>query len=113
MLIRLAAIAIITGLALGVTGIAASQDPAAKGVAVYAANKCMNCHSIDGKGNAKGPLDGVGLKYSADELRQWMVDPVAMTAKVKSKRTPAMKPYTLSKEDLDALVAYMQTLKKK
>ena len=38
----------------------------------------MNCHSIDGKGNAKGPLDGVGLKYSADELRQWLVDPVTI-----------------------------------
>ena len=103
----------VTGILLFVPHLVAAQDQAARGATVYAANKCMNCHSVDGKGNAKGPLDGVGLKYTADELRQWLVDPVAMTAKVKSKRTPAMKPYTLSKEDMDALVAYMQTLKKK
>lgn len=113
MKLRVVAVGFIAGLMLALPRLVAAQDQVAKGAAVYAANKCMNCHSVDGKGNAKGPLDGVGLKYTADELRQWMEDPVAMTARVKSKRMPAMKPYKLSKEDLDALVAYMQSLKKK
>jgi hypothetical protein len=35
-----------------------------------------------------------------------------MTAKTKSERKPAMKAYTLPKDDLDALVAYLSSLKK-
>ena len=29
---------------------------------VYEQQKCSVCHSIEGKGNKKGPLDGVGSK---------------------------------------------------
>jgi cytochrome c553 len=37
-----------------------------------------------------------------------------MAAKAKAERKPAMKAYgsTMSKADVDALVAYLQTLKK-
>jgi mono/diheme cytochrome c family protein len=99
---------------LGVTRVASAQDLAAKGAELFATHKCSTCHSVAGKGNAKGPMEGVGSKYTADELRQWLVDPAAMTAKVKAARKPPMKSYkSLSKEDLDALVAYMQTFKKK
>lgn len=84
----------------------------AKGQTVYASQKCGICHAIAGKGNAKGSLDAVGTKLSADELRQWIVDAPGMTAKTKAPRKPAMKSYTLGKEDLDALVAYLQSLKK-
>lgn len=80
---------------------------------IYVEKKCANCHSIAGKGNKKGPLDEVGSKLSADEIRAWMVDPIDMTKKAKSTRKPAMKPSNLGKEDLDAVVAYMLTLKKK
>ena len=90
------------------------KDLVAKGEKVYAANKCVTCHSIGAKGNKKGPLDEVGSKYTAEELRKWMTHPADMTAKTKSTRKPLMKPYDkLSAQDLDALVAYMQTLKKK
>ena len=41
-----------------------------------------------------------------------MTDTKAMTAKTKATRKPDMKSYTLSKEDLDALIAYLQSLKK-
>jgi cbb3-type cytochrome c oxidase subunit III len=103
-------------LALGV-GTAAAQDAAkvARGKQVYTDTKCAMCHSIDGVGNAKGPLDGVGTKLTADEIRLWHTDPKAMTAKTNAARKPPMPSYTtkLSKEDLDAVVAYMQSLKKK
>ena len=73
------------------------------------------CHSIAGKGNAKGPLDGVGDKLKADEIRQWLVNAEEMTVKTKAPRKPAMKSYgaKVSPEEMDALVAYMQSLKKK
>jgi mono/diheme cytochrome c family protein len=89
-----------------------AQDKIAKGEKVYADNKCALCHSVGDKGNKKGPLDGVASKYSAADLKAWIVDAQGMTAKTKSERKPAMKNYTLPADDVDALVAYMQTLKK-
>jgi len=85
-----------------------------RGAKLYAETKCSMCHSVAGKGNAKGALDDVGAKLSADEIRQWLVDPAAMTVKAKAERKPPMKSYaSLPKGDLDALVAYLQTLKLK
>jgi mono/diheme cytochrome c family protein len=97
---------------LVVVAAAYAQDPVAKGEAVYAAQKCSLCHSIGDKGNKKGPLDGVGSKLSAADIRMWMTDAKAMTAKTNATRKPEMKSYTLPKDDLDALVAYMASLKK-
>ncbi len=106
----------IVGLAMCVVAAAtaAAQDAkVAKGEKVYADQKCALCHSIADKGNKKGPLDGVGTKLKTDDLRQWIVDAKAMTAKTSSTRKPEMKSYpNLPKEDVDALVAYLQTLKK-
>jgi mono/diheme cytochrome c family protein len=94
---------------------ALAQDAAQikRGAEVYAAQKCQVCHAVSGKGNKVNPLDGVGAKLTADELRQWITNPVAMTAKVKSTKKPPMpaKYGTLPAADLDALVAYMQSLK--
>jgi len=103
---------VMAGLVLFGASAATAQD-AAKGEQVYAAQKCALCHSIGDKGNKKGPLDGVGAKLSADELRKWIVDAKGMTAKTSAPRKPEMKNYALPKEDVDALVAYMATLKKK
>jgi mono/diheme cytochrome c family protein len=94
---------------LAAATVASAQD---KGEKVYADQKCAMCHSIGDKGNKKGPLDGVASKYSAADLRQWIVDAKGMTVKTKSPRKPEMKNYQLPKDDVDALVAYMQTLKK-
>ena len=96
--------------------VAAAQDAkqVAAGEKAFAANKCSMCHSIAGKGNVKGPLDGVGSKYTADEIREWLLNPVEMAKKTNATRKPMKKPYsTLPKEELDALVAYMSSLKKK
>ena len=97
-------------------GDAAAQDKTLieRGMKVYAEQKCSICHSIDGKGNAKGPLDSVGLRLSADDVREWMVHPAEMTKKTRAERKPPMRAYpNLPKEDLDAIVAYMLSLKKK
>ena len=100
--------------AVGLAANASAQDAnIAKGAKVYADHKCAMCHSIGEAGNKKGPLDGVASKYTADELRAWIVDAKGMTAKTNAARKPFMSNYTLPKEDLDALVAYMASLKKK
>jgi cytochrome c2 len=103
--------ALCTGLLLTSAGLAAAD--AAKGKELYATNKCAMCHQIEGKGNKMSPLDGVGTKLSADDLRKWLVAPKEMEAKLATKPKMSMKSYAaLPKEDIDALVAYMQTLKK-
>jgi len=86
----------------------------ADGAAVFAAQKCSLCHALDGKGNAKGALDDVGSKLTADEIRQWILNPVDMAAKASATRKPAMKAFaTLPKADLDALVGFLAAKKKK
>jgi mono/diheme cytochrome c family protein len=101
---------------LAFAGTAAAQDARLeKGKKVFADQKCSLCHSIEGKGNAKGPLDDVGSKFSAGEIRSWITEPAAMAAKHKAERKPPMpaKFASLPKEDLDALVAYLSSLKAK
>lgn len=84
------------------------------GMKVFASSKCSMCHAVAGKGNAKGVLDNVGAKLSAEEIRLWLVDPEAMRAKTNAERKPLMKSYaSMPKADLDGLVAYLQTLKVK
>lgn len=102
-------------LAVGLAGVspAFAQDAVAKGATVFAAQKCSMCHSLDGKGSAKGPLDGIGTKLKADDIREWMKEPVEMAKKAGATRKPAMKPYpNLPKDDLDALVAFLASKKK-
>jgi mono/diheme cytochrome c family protein len=98
---------------LAMTGTAHAQGAIERGMKVYADQKCAACHAIAGKGNAKGSLDGVGARLTADEIRLWIVNPAEMTKKTNAERKPPMRAYpNLPKEDLDALVAYMLSLKK-
>ena len=57
----------------GIAGVASAEDSAA-GAKVFADQKCSLCHSVAGKGNAKGPLDDVGSKLSAADIRAWIDD---------------------------------------
>lgn len=96
-------------------GVASAQNAAQldRGQKVFTAQKCSICHAVAGVGNKKGALDAVGATLTADEIRHWIVGPAEMAAKVKAERKPAMKPYaSLAKDDLDALVAYLASLKK-
>ena len=94
---------------------AAGQDAAVvkKGEALYGAQKCTVCHMIAGKGNKNNPLDKVGAKLSAADIREWIVNPVEMAKKSKSTGKPPMpaKYKGLAPAEIDALVAYMQSLK--
>ncbi|MDO8794554.1 MAG: cytochrome c [Vicinamibacterales bacterium] len=107
-----------TILMLTLLGLASSQTARAQdalvqqGQQVYAARKCSMCHSVAGKGNSKGSLDGAGAKWKADEIRQWIVNWKEMAAKHQATRKPPMTDFSkLPKGDVDALVAYIQTLK--
>ena len=106
----------ILGVLLAANQSAAAQDKPQidRGMKVYADQKCSACHSIAGKGNQKGALDSVGSRLTTDEIRAWIVNPAEMTKKAKAERKPPMRAYpNLAKEDLDAVVAYLASLKKK
>jgi mono/diheme cytochrome c family protein len=98
---------------MAISGLAAAQDAAKRGQEVYTAQKCQVCHSVAGKGGKASPLDGVGAKLSADDIRQWITHPKDAATKAKSTKKPPMqdKYSKLPAADIDALVAYMQSLK--
>ena len=106
----------LTVLALvGFANTASAQD---KGAKVFSEHGCPMCHSIAGKGNVKGPLDDVGSKLTPAEIRSWITDPAGNAAKAKAERKPAMatmqaKFKDIPKQDLDDLVAYLASQKKK
>jgi mono/diheme cytochrome c family protein len=111
---------LMTRVALVVAGIvclvplaAGAQDAAAQGQKVFETQKCSLCHSVAGKGNAKGPLDGVGKKHSTADLKLWITQPAEMSKKQAATRKPPMKSFaSLPPADVDALVAYLQSLSK-
>ena len=111
----LIAILFTLGCSLAASAAAAGQDAAAvkKGQEVYTAQKCQMCHAIAGKGGKAGSLDGVGAKLSAADIRQWITHPKEAAAKAQSTKKPPMpaKYGGLAAAELDALVAYMQSLK--
>lgn len=114
--IAVAAIAV-SALTLGARWSAAADAAAEKGKAVYAAAmpKCKTCHSIGGEGNPKGSLDDVGAKVSAADVKAWLRTPKDMAAKAKADRKPVMPAYSnekISDADLEALTAYLLSLKK-
>jgi mono/diheme cytochrome c family protein len=94
-----------------------AQDAAkiAAGQKVYTAEKCATCHQVAGKGNKTSPLDGVGAKLSEADIRGWLTNTAAMEAKLTKKPAMSMaaymKTHKLKDADVDALTAYLMSLK--
>lgn len=73
---------------------------------VYAQQKCVLCHSIAGVGNKKTPLDGVGSKLNAEQIKKWI------KSSKETKPDTKMKAYpNLPEGDLDDLTAFILSLK--
>ncbi len=111
---KLFAMTIAALVALGASAAAQDAKKIEAGKKVYEAQKCATCHMVAGKGNKMFPLDGVGAKLSTTDLRRWLTHTAEMEAALAKK--PAMKmsskKYELKDADLDALVAYLESLKK-
>lgn len=77
-----------------------------RGRAVYDETGCATCHIVAGVGGRTGPsLDGVGKKYDAKKLREILLNPKTLNPNT------VMPPFEGSDEDLEALVAYLLSLK--
>lgn len=78
-----------------------------RGREVYVANKCQNCHVVKGEGVDFGPeLTHIGSGYSADKLAAQIRNPLSVNPQASM---PAFDK--LSDADLNALIAYLLTLK--
>ena len=108
------ACAILAALSLmaGLSATSAYQQSDA-GRKVYEREKCATCHQIEKRGNSRYPLDGVATRLTSEQLRRWLTDPAEMEAAL--PRMPALRmstmKYRLNRQELDALVAYLETLK--
>lgn len=100
-------------------GAVTGGDLVARGQMLATSNGCFACHSIDGS-TLSGPtwkgLFGrvvtltTGARVTADEayLRESILNP---SAKVVQGFAPVMPQFRLSQEEVDALIAYIKTLR--
>lgn len=84
----------------------------ARGRTVYEEQTCARCHSVGGHGNPRSPLDGVGARLTAVELR----DAVTASRDARGALTRSVIRAKegfggLPQQDLSALVAYLSSLR--
>ena len=84
----------------------ATVDPTQRGADVFK-EKCASCHAVNGVGGTMGTdLSKVGANRDAEYLLKQIEDPKSFN---KESKMPSFAD--LPKEDKDAVVAYMLTLK--
>jgi len=91
----------------------------ARGMEVYELHECYNCHKIGGKGSVKkrGPvLDNVGNLLTIDDIKKKIFDPTYLYAEGFEKEhkkgvMPDKYRELMTEEELNALAAYLSTLK--
>lgn len=99
-------------LALG-GAMAQGGDPVARGKQIYADQKCSMCHQIAGQGNKMFPLDGVAKRLPEADIRRWLTSTREMEDALPKRPAIRMssRRFSFSDADLNALVAYLKTLK--
>jgi mono/diheme cytochrome c family protein len=102
---------------LGAGGLTPVQDPRQidAGRKIFDSEGCAKCHMIAGRGNRMFPLDGVGAKLSAADIRRWLTNTAEMEDAL--PKAPAIRmstrKYDFNDAELAALVAYLESLKAK
>ena len=79
-----------------------SDPPEVRGKQLFEKDSCSSCHSVAGQGNTSFALDGIGSRRTGAELKQLITAPPSGSA---------MPATTASPDELNALVAYLGTLK--
>jgi len=92
--------------AAGASAAAPAADILARGQALYTSRACIACHGAGGRGTPLAPaLAGIGARMSADQIAAFLRHPSAKAAKT------GMPAFTGADADLNALVAYLRSLK--
>jgi cytochrome c5 len=83
------------------------------GRAAYEEQGCGMCHSVAGVGNPRYPLDGVGARMKPEEIRKWIAGARELESRLPAGAFRVKQGYqALPREELAALVAYMQSLRR-
>ena len=104
----------LAGISFVSLAVVSAQDPKVEtGKQLFSSKQCVKCHQIEGRGNKANKLDGVASKVSAADMRKWLTNPKEMEATLdhKPKITMSSKKAPLSNGEVDALIAYLGTLK--
>jgi len=96
----------------------ASGDIVALGKEQWELQECYNCHKLEGKGGKKrGPeMDNIGNLMKADEMKEKILYPRSWMAEgfekeYEKKKMPDKYKELMEDKDVDALVAFLATLK--
>jgi mono/diheme cytochrome c family protein len=98
---------------------AAGGNLIALGKEQYELQECYNCHKIGGKGSVKkrGPiLDNIGSLMKPEEMKEKLLSPRSWMAEgfqkeYDKKVMPGKYKELMSDQEIDALIAYLATLK--
>lgn len=96
--------------ALGKETAALAPGDASKGQAVFVRYGCNGCHSLEGAKLTGPPLNGLGSRAGAAEIRESILKP---NAKVTEGYVPSMPSFegVLQPQELEDLIAHLLTLK--
>jgi nitric oxide reductase subunit C len=87
------------------------EASAARGRQVFEQSKCLLCHSLDGKGGKLSvALDGVAERRDAAAMKRILLSPEKELAGSKAKVKMPVFPF--KDGEVDAVVAYLLTLRK-
>jgi mono/diheme cytochrome c family protein len=79
-----------------------------KGAKIYEREKCMDCHTLKGKGGAVGPnLTAVGSRRSRDYIFQQIKDPQSHNPRTEMPSFGTR----ISDQDISALADYLADMK--
>ena len=98
---------------------AAAGDLVGLGKEQYDLQECYNCHKIGGKGSVKkrGPvMDNIGNLMKPEEMKEKILNPRSWMAEgfekeYNKKQMPDKYKELMTDQEIDALVAYLVTLK--
>lgn len=81
-------------------------EMAPEGKELFVKKKCANCHLTKGNIKTVGPnLSGIGARMEARDLEIWVRDPR------RQKPTGIMPPFDGTEDQLEAIVAYLMSLR--
>lgn len=88
------------------------RSVADRGRALFDEQGCARCHAIAGRGNPRSPLDGVGARRAADDIRSRIVAAPSVRQEMSASVIRAKERFLdLAPSDLDALTEYLVSLR--
>lgn len=87
------------------------ENDSLAGRRVFRAQGCERCHSVQGVGSPRLPLDGVGSRRKLDELRAWTVGAAAVQDSLSPSAVRAKRGFErIPAAEMRVLLAYLAAL---